>query len=118
MMVISDFLIMEEKKMFDEREALKVRLEQLVGMEEKIVNLYREERNEIFSRLREIDNFERGISRQYDGNAKVFDTTAQNENPFDKGIIITSLRPQNVDTFKGKINERVLEKGMEIKKII
>ena len=41
--------------MFNERDALRIRLEQLVLLEEKTLKMYREERNEIFNRLRELD---------------------------------------------------------------
>lgn len=41
--------------MFNEREALKLRLEQLVEQEERFLKFFREEREIIFSKLRELD---------------------------------------------------------------
>jgi len=43
---------------FDERVALKVRLEQLADSEEKIIREFRKERESIFKRLREMDKEE------------------------------------------------------------
>ncbi|MBM7693047.1 hypothetical protein JOC77_002486 [Peribacillus deserti] len=45
--------------MFNERDALKLRLEQLLIVEEKTIREFREERREILDRLRELDGFER-----------------------------------------------------------
>lgn len=42
--------------MFTEREALRVRLEQLNDAEINLLRQLREERNEIYSKLRELDN--------------------------------------------------------------
>lgn len=78
--------------MFNEREALKTRLEQLVSMEEKIVNLYREERNEIFSRLRELDNVERKITLEK--SLKDFKITDHNDNYIEKVNNVDHLNEQ------------------------
>ncbi|WP_227395382.1 Rok-like winged helix domain-containing protein [Jeotgalibacillus aurantiacus] len=44
--------------MFDERTALKIRLEQMVDSEERILNEFRKEREAILTRLRELDKEE------------------------------------------------------------
>lgn len=75
--------------MFNEREALKVRLEQLVDMEEKIVALYREERKEIFNRLRELDSSEKSWSKNNDSknNVKSANTLARDMQQNEKNTI-------------------------------
>lgn len=45
--------------MFNERDALKIRLQQLIEMEERTLKMFQEERKEIFNRLRELDNQDR-----------------------------------------------------------
>ncbi|TFE03323.1 competence protein ComK [Jeotgalibacillus sp. R-1-5s-1] len=44
--------------MFDERTALKIRLEQMIDSEERILNEFRKEREAILTRLRELDKEE------------------------------------------------------------
>ncbi|EEM14673.1 MULTISPECIES: Rok-like winged helix domain-containing protein [Bacillus] len=60
--------------MFNEREALKVRLEQLVEMEERTRKMFQEERKEIFNRLRELDNQDRLSTYTVGHSGKIEDT--------------------------------------------
>ena len=50
--------------MFNERAALKIRLEQMIDSEERILQEFRKEREAILARLRELDSMESGTSEQ------------------------------------------------------
>lgn len=50
--------------MFTEREALKLRLEQLLDQEERFFKLFREERNIIFNRLSELDETDTRLTEE------------------------------------------------------
>lgn len=50
--------------MFNERAALKIRLEQMIDSEERILQEFRKEREDILARLRELDSMETGTAEQ------------------------------------------------------
>jgi len=50
--------------MFNERTALKIRLEQMIDSEERILQEFRKERESILSRLRELDRNDGGYSEE------------------------------------------------------
>ncbi|GAA0319661.1 transcriptional regulator Rok [Bacillus carboniphilus] len=50
--------------MFNERDALKLRLEQLAEQEERFLKLFREERELIFTKLRELDTSEKPVKTE------------------------------------------------------
>lgn len=70
-------------RMFDERMALKIRLEQMADSEERILREFRQEREMIFKRLRELDQAEKQtahyvVSTDIEANEQVRKTTVRN----------------------------------------